>query len=1439
MRKTLTSLLSALIVLSAMDLQAQVPDTFNYTLEPPSGTPLVGTKQGRLVAIDGNLVVVSANDEQDASEGGARGVVRVYQFSTGALLGKLFRPASLSPAAVFGTAVAISGNRIAVASDAGQSVHVFDLGSATPLRTVLTINSPVFSNAFGSAVAVSGTTLIVGASSQIVSGTSAAGAAYVFDLGSATPDTPAYLIPNPVPHAQAYFGKAVSVAGTRIVVGAPQDDVSGKSRTGSAYAFDLAGATPTVPTATLINPDRDANDFFGTAVSISGTKVVIGTPGDTVGGFSGAGSAYVYDVAGATPGTAVFTLNNNTPALQENFGSSVAIAGTGIAIGAPYDSTAAVNSGRTVIYNLLSGTPTTPVYTLANPSPGANDNFGISVAASGARVVVGSPGDDLVASDSGATHFYDFTSATPTVPIASVAEIVAQFFDNFASAVAVSGNHVVVGVPGDDAGGLDAGCVYVFDLSSATPQTPVLTLSNSASVLGPFFGSAVAIDVNRIMVSAPNFDSGTGRLGAVLVYDLSSGTPSTPVRVLVNPNGNNASDSFGKALAIVGTKILVGAPTYNPSSTFAGRAYLFDLSSATPAVPVLTMNDPGSGSDRFGSAVAMSGTRLLIGAPYDSTGASNTGRAYVFDTTSGTPATPTVTLISPSPNGSDYFGWAVAISDTIAAVGSPYDAPSGSGTGRVHLYDLSSATPAAAAASISSPSELTDGFFGGSLAMSGLTLLVGAPNSTVVSPLRINAGRAYLYDLGSPTPLTPAVTYTRATQEEGDLLGGAVALSATHAVIGSQSAKVNGLVRGHADIFGIDPTLPDIAVEEPVHNDLIDGVSTVTFPGTVLNDGGSVKTFTIRNVGNDVLTVTAIGCINGNASDFDVATPTLPRQIAPNASTTFTVRFLPSVVGTRTTTLRIVNDDPTEYYFDVTLTGNGVAPVPGALDPSFAPNVIGTVYGIAPLADGRVVVAGSLVNGNIRRYFSDGSTDPTFTPTTNGPVFAVLANADGSMIFGGDFTTVGATTRNRIARFGANSTLDTSFNPNLNGRVFAMAAQPDGKIIVGGEFTSVGGTTRNYIARLNADGSLDTTFDASITFAANVQSIALQSDGKIVIAGLFYQIGGVSNSLLRRLNTDGTLDTTFTPAVDNTVQSVAVQADGRIIACGAFATINGTSAPRIARLNTNGTVDTSFSASADGMVQGLALQADGRILMGGFFTTVNGMTRNHIARLNTDGTLDSTFDPNVSDLVYGVAVRHDGEVYVGGIFGSVGGQPRASIARLDNDIGGTLGNVVDTSLVRWFRAGSVPEATEVTFDLSTDAGATWSPLGNASRTTGGWQKSGLNLPAAAQIRARARTSGGWTNGSSGTVEEVFAYTGAQPPANPRIVSTRLNGSLFIIDFTAKPGLTGWTMKGSLDLASFPLNLTSNTSFQELSAGNYRATVLVTGNPTRAFFKIER
>jgi uncharacterized delta-60 repeat protein len=252
-------------------------------------------------------------------------------------------------------------------------------------------------------------------------------------------------------------------------------------------------------------------------------------------------------------------------------------------------------------------------------------------------------------------------------------------------------------------------------------------------------------------------------------------------------------------------------------------------------------------------------------------------------------------------------------------------------------------------------------------------------------------------------------------------------------------------------------------------------------------------------------------------------------------------------------------------------------------------------------------------------------------------------------------------------------TIDSTFNTGRGalevspGTGYGAVLQNDGRIVVGGFFNGVGVIPMSPLARFNSDGSLDGTFDSSsfqvdtIGIVYYTKPLCIQADGKIFVGGNFSTSDGAHRSLLR-LNTNGTLDTTFNPLIQSTDQNYPptvnvgiVQPDGKLLISGSFATVNGVARPSLARLNMDGTLDATFVPAYGGWV--IALQQDGRIL------TTAGDLQPIVIRLNSDGSIDSSFQSNLTN-VKSLFLQSDDKIIVSEdvFFGEI-----FQTSRLNND----------------------------------------------------------------------------------------------------------------------------------------------------------------------------
>lgn len=274
-------------------------------------------------------------------------------------------------------------------------------------------------------------------------------------------------------------------------------------------------------------------------------------------------------------------------------------------------------------------------------------------------------------------------------------------------------------------------------------------------------------------------------------------------------------------------------------------------------------------------------------------------------------------------------------------------------------------------------------------------------------------------------------------------------------------------------------------------------------------------------------------------------------------------------------------------------------------------------------------------------YAQPGRVDPTFNAQLNGvsAVTDVKTQPDGKLIVACEYVGWGAP-QGCVARLHANGVFDPSFKLGLgpaDSEVRCVLVQPDGKIVVGGTFTEFNGVPCGLITRLNSDGTVDTSFDAGTGIGLSggwwpyrwLAALYQQPGGRILLAGGFTDVAGLARTNFARLNPDGSPDATFTPAVHPTSgNQVAVQPDGTIYVAAGISLV---------RLLPDGSLDSTFKPelSSQDEIKSIALAPNGQILVSGSFVgrmgnrspQVECSPRLLILRFNPDGSADPTFAP--------------------------------------------------------------------------------------------------------------------------------------------------------------------------------------------------------------------
>jgi hypothetical protein len=378
-----------------------------------------------------------------------------------------------------------------------------------------------------------------------------------------------------------------------------------------------------------------------------------------------------------------------------------------------------------------------------------SDRFGHSVDIHGDIAVIGAPDDDEEAVNAGAAYVFRRTGSAWVEEAKLTAGVDAAAFDQFGWDVAVERDLIAVGAPNDDeaaGGGSDSGAVYIFEWNGALWQQIAKLLPLDPFNAGYTFGAAVDIgiavpdehpplELTNVAVGAPRADAFEG---AVFLYQRSGASWNGIARLAdSDQDGPNDNGEFGSALAIRGDALLVGAPLDDQLGSNTGAAYLFgrgQIIDSWVEVAALYPSDPAPGG-QFGAAIAVD--RLfdlytyVVGAPAGLSGASP-GRIFIGDT-AGSP-----TILTAGGNQDD-FGAAVALDGHRLVVGAPGDSEHGNDAGAVYFFFRDAPGSWHADGRVTASDAGGEREFGESVAYHG-SFLVGSPQEDAFLP-----GAAYVY----------------------------------------------------------------------------------------------------------------------------------------------------------------------------------------------------------------------------------------------------------------------------------------------------------------------------------------------------------------------------------------------------------------------------------------------------------------------------------------------------------------------------------------------------------------------------------------------------------------------------------------------------------------------------------------------------------------------
>ncbi len=368
----------------------------------------------------------------------------------------------------------------------------------------------------------------------------------------------------------------------------------------------------------------------------------------------------------------------------------------------------------------------------------AGDKFGDSVSISGDLVVIGSPSDDDNGADSGAVYLYNRNGGQWEFDRKLVASD-GMAGDKFGDSLDADDVHIVVGAWSADSGEIEnVGVAYVYHWNGTNWIEEARLMADDMAE-GDRFGYAVAISGDRIIIGADSNDDNGTDSGSAYFFQKVEGTWTQLLKVTANDAAT--SDRFGVSVAIDGDNAVIGADRNDDAGVDSGSAYLYHFDGASWSLVLKLLPNDGASGDRFGCSVSINAFYALIGANGDDNAGNNSGSAYLFFY-NGLSWIQSQKLTAPDGAVNDWFGRAVAISESYAIVGANFvDNDPIADAGAAYLYSFSG-TSWLAGRKILPFDGNESGFFGNAVDIDGSNACIGAWGDNQVAP---GAGAAYIY----------------------------------------------------------------------------------------------------------------------------------------------------------------------------------------------------------------------------------------------------------------------------------------------------------------------------------------------------------------------------------------------------------------------------------------------------------------------------------------------------------------------------------------------------------------------------------------------------------------------------------------------------------------------------------------------------------------------
>lgn len=677
----------------------------------------------------------------------------------------------------FGSSVAVWGNRVVVAAtktehalSGDDAVYIYERGGAGwTLQARLTAPEPNLGLGFGTDVAISGDTVIIGAASTIGRGVD--GRCYIFRriggnwLREATLN---------ILELTSTFGHAVALDGNIAVIGAPKEDVSA-ARNGRVFVFERVGTQWVRRGEPVIQQTGNLSRIldFGADVAISGATIVVGAPSSERNG-SPTGASFAFVRTGDQWIQQSIPLFDPAGTSGDYSGGAVAVLGDLALVGAPQDNANGILGAGSALLFQRTGTAWNHIAQPFLPDAGSDDEFGTAVALANGLAIVGAPRSRSYGGTPQVGKVYTFGVVQSSWQLLDRLQLPdGANQDQFGYRMAIDRDTLLVAAPFQERGEVDqAGGVYVYRRRDDDWALEAQLVGPSTPMLGDWFGWSVALRGDTAVVGGIYVDGEVADAGAVYVFTR-NGSSWTQTATLRSPL-QTAFENFGSSVAIdqlSENRLIVGAWRATADATaFAGAAYVFERVTSGGAWNMRAkLIAPGPQAvSLYGYGVALDGTWAFVSAPYyDTATVIDAGAVYAYELTD-VGWTPRASVTVPqSAAGSGNFGYAMALEREgighVLYVGAPnafVQGVQGGGVYRVRMSGPGSGVTSITELPMPAGAAPGDGL-GMALALRHGQLLVGAPGidlpaggrsttgDALGSPV-VDAGATYLYPDGDP-----------------------------------------------------------------------------------------------------------------------------------------------------------------------------------------------------------------------------------------------------------------------------------------------------------------------------------------------------------------------------------------------------------------------------------------------------------------------------------------------------------------------------------------------------------------------------------------------------------------------------------------------------------------------------------------------------------------